>query len=615
MKIRDILHSFYIQFALKLVLTCLGFCLSTLMVMAEPSHAISMHGKPALPADFKHMPYANPDAPKGGKIVHGVMGTYDSVNPFILKSLRTNARGTYDPQLGHLVFESLMFRSRDEPFTFYGLLAEFVEMPEDRSWIEFTLNPNAKWSDGVPVTVEDVLFTFNLLVEKGRPTYASRAKKIDKVEQTGERKVRFTFNELSDREFPLIMALTPILPKHATEYETFDQSTLEPMIGSGPYTMDKIVPGKSITYKRNPDYWAKDIPSRVGFSNFDEVKVEYYRTQTSLFEAFKKGLFDVYPENDPSSWERNFSFPAVASGDVIKAEFNSDNANKMFAFVFNTRKPVFADQRVREALIQLFDFEWVNKNLFFGKYKRTSSFWHGSELSSYGVPASEEEKALLAPYIDKIKPDVLAGTYKPPVSNGSGRDRKLLRKASNLLKQAGYKMRDGQLFDKDGKAMEFEILVLGQRQEKLAIIYRRSLEKLGIKVSVRKVDDAQYQRRTKNFDYDMVLQTYTASLSPGIEQLGRWGTISTNLEGSFNYAGANDPALDYLIDKILQARSREDFITAVRAYDRMLISGDYLVPLYHLDQQWVAHRSYIKPPDKTALYGFRLETWWDERAE
>lgn len=615
MKIRDFLHHICISTGQKLIAACLFMLVALFQVQAEPTHAIAMHGEPDLPADFKHMPYANPDAPKGGKIVHGVMGTFDSVNPFILKSLRTNARGTYDPQLGHLVFESLMFRTRDEPFTFYGLIAEFVELPEDRSWIEFTLNPNAKWSDGVPITVADVLYTFDLLVEKGRPTYASRAKKIEKVEQTGERKVRFTFNELSDREFPLIMALTPILPKHATDFDTFDRSTLKPMIGSGPYTMEKINPGKSIIYKRNPDYWAKDIPSRVGFSNFDEVKVEYYRTQTGLFEAFKKGLFDVYPENDPSSWERNFSFPDVENGEVAKGEFQSDNANKMFAFVFNTRKPVFADQRVREALIQLFDFEWVNKNLFFGKYKRTSSFWHGSELSSFGVPASAAEKALLGQYLDKIKPDVLAGTYKPPVSNASGRDRKLLRKASNLLKQAGYKVQEGQLFDKDGKAMEFEILALGQRQEKLAIIYRRSLEMLGIKVSIRKVDDAQYQRRTKNFDYDMVLQTYTASLSPGIEQVGRWGTLSTDLQGSFNYAGANDPALDYLIDKILQASSREDFITAVRAYDRMLISGDYLVPLYHLDQQWVAHRSYIKPPEKTALYGFRLETWWDARAE
>lgn len=615
MKIRTFLNSFGIHMGLTFLAACLFLLSPVLKALAEPTHGIAMHGEPALPPDYKHMPYVNPDAPKGGRIVHGVMGTYDSVNPFILKSFRTNARGSHDPLLGHLVFEPLMFRSRDEPFTMYGLIAEYVEWPDDRSWIEFTLNPKAQWSDGKPITVEDVIFTFNLLAEKGLPRYASRAKKVAKVEQTGDRKVRFTFNELADREFPMIIALTVVLPKHLIDPETFDQSTLEPMIGSGPYLMDKINPGKFITYKRDPNYWAKDLPSRVGFSNFDEVKIEYYRTQTGLFEAFKKGLFDVYPENDPSSWERSFDFAAVKNGDVTKGEFQSGNANKMFGFVFNTRKPIFAEQKTREALIQLFDFEWINKNLFFGKNRRTASFWHGSNLSSLGKPASEAEKELLGKYIEQIKPEVLAGTYKPPISNGSGRDRKLLRKASNLLQQAGYTMKDGELIDKNGEPMAFEILTRGQRQEKLAIIYRRSLEKLGIKVTIRNVDDAQYQRRTKKFDYDMVLQTYTASLSPGIEQLGRWGTVSTNLEGSFNYAGANDPALDYLIDKILQARSREDFVTAVRAYDRMLISGDYLVPLYHLDQQWVAHRSYIKTPEKTPLYGYRMETWWDARAE
>ena len=615
MKIRKYFPSFVTHLGMTL-LALLVFLLSPLLkAYAEPVHAIAMHGKPALPADYKHMPYINPDAPKGGKIVHGVLGTYDSVNPFILKSLRTNARGTRDPLLGNLVFESLMFRSRDEPFTMYGLIAEFVEWPDDRSWIEFTLNPKAKWSDGKPITVDDVIFTFNLLKEKGKPRYARIAKKVERLEQTGERKVRFTFNDEADREFPMIIALSSVLPKHAIDPETFDQSTLEPMIGSGPYTMDEINPGKFITFKRNPDYWAKNLPSRIGFSNFDEVKIEYYRTQTGLFEAFKKGLFDVYPENDPSAWERSFDFPAIDRGEIIKNEFQSGNANKMFAFVFNTRKPVFENQKTREALIQLFDFEWVNKNLFFGKYQRTSSFWHGSELSSFGVPASDAEKELLGEYLDQIKPEVLDGIYKPPVSNGSGRDRKQLRKASKLLKEAGYMMRNGKLVDENGKPLEFEILSRGQRQEKLAIIYRRSLEKLGITVTIRNVDDAQYQRRTKKFDYDMVLQTYRASLSPGIEQMGRWSTISTNLEGSFNYAGANDPALDYLIDKILQARSREDFVTAVRAYDRMLISGDYLVPLYHLDQQWVAHRNYIKTPENTSLYGYRLETWWDARAE
>lgn len=615
MKIRKYKKTFITHFGLT-ALALIVFLLSPVhKVFAEPVHGIAMHGSPALPPDFKHMPYVNPDAPKGGRIVHGVMGTFDSVNPFILKSFRTNARGSHDPLLGHLVFESLMFRTRDEPFTMYGLIAEKVEWPDDRSWIEFTLNPKAKWSDGKPITVEDVIFTFDLIAEKGLPRYASRAKNIEKIEQTGERKVRFTFNELADREFPMIVALTVVLPKHAIDPETFDQSTLEPMIGSGPYLMDEIVPGKYITYKRNPDYWGKDLPTRIGFSNFDEVKIEYYRTQTGLFEAFKKGLFDAYPENDPSAWERNFDFPAVTDGKVKKTAFQSGNANKMFAFVFNTRKEVFKDAKVREALIQLFDFEWVNKNLFFGAYNRTASFWHGSELSSFGIPASDAEKELLGEHLNKIKPDVLNGTYQPPVSDGSGRDRRLLRKAGNLLKQAGYSMRDGRLMDPKGEAVSFEILTRGESQEKLAVIFRRSLEKLGIGVSIRTVDDAQYQRRTKNFDYDMVLQTYTASLSPGIEQIGRWGSISKDLEGSFNFAGASDPALDYLIDKILQARSRKDFITAVRAYDRMLISGAYLVPLYHLDQQWLAHRSYIKIPEKTPLYGFRPETWWDARVE
>ena len=568
-----------------------------------------------LPADYRHMPYVNPDAPKGGSIVHGVRGTFDSVNPFILKSFRTNARGSHDPVLGHLVFESLMFRSRDEPFTMYGLLAEFVEWPDDRSWIEFTLNPKARWSDGVPVTVDDVIFTFNLLKEKGLPRYAARAKKVAKVEQTGERKVRFTFNELADREFPMIVALTAVLPKHATDFDTFDQSTLKPMVGSGPYTMETINPGKFISYKRNPDYWAKDLPSRKGFSNFDSVKIEYFRTQNSLFEAFKKGIFDVYPESDPAVWKRKFDFPAVQDGNIALDTFKTGNAAKMQAFVFNTRKKIFKDQRVRKALIELFDFEWVNKNLFYGAYQRTASFWHGSNLSSYGVPASPAELVLLRPYLDQIKPELLDGTYRPPKSDGSGRDRKLMRKAVDLLKSAGYRMQGTTLLGPDDTPLQFEILTLDRGQEKLAIAYRRSLERLGIQVTIRTVDNAQYQRRTKKFDYDMVIQTYTASLSPGIEQLGRWGTISTNLEGSFNYAGANDPALDALIDEILTARERQDFITAVRAYDRLLISGDYLVPLYHLDEQWVARRSYIKPPNETSLYGFQLETWWDERAQ
>jgi len=582
---------------------------------AEPTHGIAMHGEPALPANYTHLPYANPDARKGGTIVYGVTGTFDSVNPFILKSMRTNARGSWDHLFGRLVFEPLMFRSRDEPFTMYGLLAEYVEWPEDRSWIEFTLNPNAKWSDGMPVTVEDVIFTYDLLEKKGRPPYNARKQKIASIVKTGERKVKFTFNDKADREYPLIIALNPVLPKHAIDVETFDQSSIKPMIGSGPYIMDKIQPGKFITYKRDPNYWAKDIPSRKGFSNFDTVRVDYFRSQNALFEAFKKGIIDVYPETDPSTWLRDFDFPAVQDGRVIKDELKIGKPSTMLGFVFNTRRKKFADQNLRSALINLFDFEWVNKNLYFGAYRRTVSYWHGSELSSYGKPASEAEKTLLAPYMDRIRADVLDGTYAPPKSDGSGRDRRLIRKALKLFRDAGYVYKNGQMLDKDNQQFTFEILTRDKEQEKLAIIYRRNLEKIGISVEIRTVDSAQYQRRTKSYDYDMVMQTYTASLSPGIEQIWRWSTKSTNVEGTFNYAGANDPAIDAMINHLLNARTKTEFVTAVRAYDRLLISGDYVLPLYHTDKQWVARRSHIERPDKTALYGYRSETWWDSRAK
>ena len=581
--------------------------------LAQPVHGIAMHGRPALPADYQHFPYANPNAPKGGQITYGVMGTFDSVNPFILKSMRTNARGSWDHQFGHLVFESLLARNYDEPFTMYGLLAEKVEWPDDRKWIEFTLNPNAKWSDGVPVSVQDVLFTYELLTEKGRPPYNSRMKKIEKIEKTGNRKVKFTFNENADREFPMIISLSPILPKHATDVANFDKSSLKPMIGSGPYLMDEIAPGKHITYKRNPDYWAKDLPSRVGFSNFETVRVEYFRNTSGMFEAFKKGLIDVYPESDPAAWRRKFEFPAVASGDVIKDRFVSGTPAKMQGFVFNTRRELFKNKRLRQALTMLFDFEWVNRNLFFNSYQRTVSFWHGSELSSLGAPANGRELELLAPWRNEISEAVLAGTYRPPITDGSGRDRKVLREAFEALKEAGYTQKDDYMVDTDGRPLTFEILTRSAKQAKLAIAFRRSLEKFGIVVEIRTVDDAQYQRRVQEYDYDMVIRTYSASLSPGIEQIWRWGSKSRDVPGTFNFAGVSDPAIDAMIQHLLDAKTREEFVAAVRAYDRLLINGSYAVPLFHVNEQWVARWKHIQRPEHTSLYGYQFETWWDER--
>ncbi|WP_425418440.1 extracellular solute-binding protein [Oricola indica] len=580
---------------------------------AEPSHGVAMHGEPALPSDYTHFPYANPDAPKGGSVKYGVRGTFDSLNPFVLSSMRTTARGIWDPEFGNLVFESLMLRSRDEPFTMYGLIAEKVDMDEERTWAEFSINPDAKWSDGVPITPEDVIFTYEILTEKGRPPYNRRMNNIDKIEKTGDLKVKFTFNENADREFPLLVMLTPVLPKHATNVETFEQSTLTPPVGSGPYLVDSIEPGTRITYKRNPDYWAKDIPSKRGFDNYDSVTVEYFRDQTALFEAFKKGVFDIYPESDPVKWETAYDFPAVEDGRIKKASFVSNRPESMLGFFFNTRRDQFADPKVREALAMLFDFEWVNKNLFGDRYTRTGSYWQNSdELSALGRPADEREKALLEPYPDAVLPEVMDGTYTPVETDGSGRDRSVMRAALEKLGEAGYAISDGKLM-KDGKQLSFEIMTSNLDEEKMALAYKRTADTLGIDVSVRTVDDAQFQKRRQTYDYDMTAASLSSSLSPGAEQIWRWGSRSRDVEGTFNYAGASDPAIDAMIDALVNAREREDFAAAVRALDRILISGHYVIPLYHIRESWVAHWAHIKYPEKTPLYGYQLPVWWSEK--
>lgn len=581
---------------------------------AEPSHGIAMHGPPSLPANYLHFPYANPDAPQGGEITYGVLGTFDSLNPFILKSQGTTARGMWDQQFGNLVYEPLMARSRDEPFTMYGLIAEKIETPDDRSWAEFTLNPKAKWSDGKPITVEDVLFTYELLEEKGRPPYSSRMDKIAKIEKTGPNKVRFIFNEKSDREFPLIIALSPVLPKHAIDRDTFDQSTLIPPVGSGPYRIAKVDAGKLIIFEKDPNYWARDLPSKRGFDNFGSIRIEYYRNFNSMFEAFKKGLFDVLPVGDPTLWRRGFDFPAVTDGRVVKEAFKSGKPSNLLGFVFNTRKPMFDNREVRRALAMMFDFEWVNKNIFLSAYQRTTSFWHGSYLASAGNVASPLELALFGEAANDIDPAVLDGTYRPPVSNGSGRDRKIMRKAFNILKKQGYRSEGGKLVNASGEPLAFEIMTRDQNEERLAIAFQRSLALIGVDVTIRTVDDAQYQRRVQTHDYDMMLRTHSASLSPGIEQIGRWGSATKDLKGSYNYAGVAETVIDRAIQAMLDAREKDEFTAAVRALDRLLISGHYVVPLFHLDEQWVARREHLGRPDKTSLYGPQFSTWWDNRA-
>jgi peptide/nickel transport system substrate-binding protein len=590
-------------------LLAVGFALSAATCEAAAQHGIAMHGTPALPPDFDHLPYANPDAPKGGRMTYAGIGTFDSLNPLIVSG--TAPRGLWDAVWGNNVWEALLVRNRNEAFSLYGLLAESVDMPDDRAWIEFTLRPEAKFSDGQPVTVEDVIFSLELLRDKGRPNYRSYYSKVANVEQTGERSLRVTFNDKADREVPLLIGLMPILPKHATDAENFDKSSLAIPIGSGPYSVVDVSAGRYVTLKRNPDYWGKDLPIKRGVDNFDEIRVEYYRDTNSYFEAFKKGLFDTLAESDPTRWASGYDFPAVKEGRVVLDSFTTGVPKGMNAFVLNSRRPQLADPKVREALTYFLDFEWLNSNLFFGLYQRSGSYFQGSELSALGEPAGEAEKALLAPFPDAVRTDVMDGAYAPPKSDGSGQDRAMLGKGVALLKEAGYEPRNGKMVNAaSGAPLAFEFLAQTRDQERLALAYQRWLAIAGIGLDVRLVDSAQYQERQKSFDFDIIQFRYPASLSPGNEQLFRWSSDAAKTDGTFNFAGAASPALDAMLQALIAAKSKEDFVAAARALDRVLISGFYVLPLFHADQDWTARWTRVEHPAKSSLYGGEPTTWW-----
>jgi peptide/nickel transport system substrate-binding protein len=595
------------------VAATLGLGLVPQLGHAAPAHGIAMIGEPALPADFEHLPYVDPDAPKGGSITYGVVGTFDSLNPMIVQGGLTSARGlSSDPLLGNLVFESLLARSADEPFTLYGFIAETVETPPDRSWVEFTLNPKATFSDGQPVTIDDVIFSLELLRDKGRPNYRSYYSKVERIERVGDRGVRFHIENAKDRELPLILGLMPVLPKHAIDPETFDKSTLARPIGTGPYVVAEVRAPNFVVYKRNPDYWAKDLPIKRGIDNFDEIRVDYYRDATSMFEAFKKGLYQVSPDGDPAQWNTAYNFPAVQQGRVVKETFRTGTPKGMSGFVFNTRRAVFADPAVRAALADLFDFEWVNHNLYYDAYVRSAGYFNDSELSSIGRPADERETALLAPYPGVVRADVMDGTYRPTVSDGSGADRKVLRAALSTLQGAGYELDASNVLvnTATGKPLAFEILVTTKEDERLALAYQRTLGRIGITATIRNVDSAQFQQRRQTFDFDMTRMSWAASLSPGNEQNFRWSQAAADTEGSFNLPGAKLEAIDAMIEAMLAAPTREDFVAAVRALDRILISGDYVVPLFYLPESWIARWTTVARPETTSLTGPRLESWY-----
>ena len=574
------------------------------MAEASPKHAIAMHGEPALGPDFPHMRYADPAAPKGGRIVNGVIGTFDSLNPFIV-------RGLAPTQIRGYVIESLLARGYDEPFTLYGLLARTVDTDEDRTYVTFALNPAAKFSDGKPVTAADVIFSWQILRDKGRPNFRTYYTKVTKAEALDERTVRFDLSSAGDRELPLILGLMPVLAKHAIDADKFEETTFQPILGSGPYTITEVKPGRSVTLKRDPNYWGRDLALTKGFWNFDEVRTEFFRDANSHLEAFTKGLYDVRPELDPSRWETAYNVPAVRDGRIVKEAFPTGMPKGISGLIFNTRRPIFADVRVREAIGLLFDFEWVNHNFFFDKYARTASYFEGSELSARGRAADVKETALLAPYPNAVRADIMTGTYQPPVTDGSGRDRDTLKRALELLEAAGYEFVGTELRAHGSKQpFAFEILVTTKEQERLALAFSRQVKRAGITAKVRVVDAVQYDRRRIAYDFDMIEYRWDQSLSPGNEQAFYWGQAAADEQGTRNYMGAKSPAIDAMIAAMLRARERPDFVAAVRALDRVLVSGFYLVPLYHLPEQWVARWSAIQHPAVTSLSGYLPETWW-----
>jgi peptide/nickel transport system substrate-binding protein len=564
-------------------------------------HAIAMHGEPALARGFTHLPYADPNAPKGGRIIFGQQGTFDSLNPLVVLGVAPDAVPRY-------VQQSLLLRSADEPFTAYGLLASRVELNEERTKLAFDIDERAKFSDGTPVTADDVLFTYEMLKTKGKPFHRASLGRVTKAEAPSLRRVVFELGDGSNRELPLVIGAMPIFARHATNAETFGETSFKPALGSGPYLVEEVRPGEGLTLKRRRDFWAEDHPLTRGLFNPDEIRYDFYRDANALFEAFKAGLYDVRIEPDPTRWMTGYDVPAVRDGRIQREALHFQAPKGMTGLVFNTRRPIFADIKVREALGILFDFEWVNRNLFHGVYKRVGSFFSDSELSALGVPADEREKALLAAFPKAVRGDLLAGSWMPPASDGSGRDREQARRALALLNQAGYGMVDGVLRSlKGGDPLAFEITVTNRPQERLALNYASSLERLGIAVSVRLIDDVQYWRRLSAFDFDMIQWTWPASASPGNEQIGRWGSANADRKGALNYAGVKSPAVDAVLQAILGARKREDFVAAVRALDRLLLSGFYVVPLYYLPETWFAHTRDVVLPERKPAYFLATE--------
>jgi microcin C transport system substrate-binding protein len=587
------------------------------------SNAIAVLGKPALPPDFPYFPYVNPNAPKGGEVRLAFGGTFDNFNSFILRG--SGPLGLAGPwvilpggsgsgsSVGH-VFESLLTSSADEGDAAYGHLAQTIEMPQSRLWVAFDINPAAKFSDGTLVTAEDVAWSYNAFMTQGRPQYRVQFADVKDVEVTGERRVVFHFKSSENRELPLMVGGLPVFSKHFFEGRDFSRPLTDPPIGSGPYRIASFDMGRDIVFQRNPDWWARDLPTGKGTNNFDQVRIDYYRDLTVAMEAFKAGQVDLRSENTAARWHTFYDFPAVQNGLVIKHDFRHHLPTGMQGWAMNTRRKVFANPLVRHALGLVYDFEWANKNLFYGDYTRTESYFDNSDLASSGIPQGDELK-LLEPFRQELPPELFTEKFTLPVTDGSGNNREQSIQALKLMAQAGWHVKDRKLVDADGQQMTFTILLDDPSFERVALPYVDDLKRLGIDVRVRTVDPAQFQHVTDDFDFDMTLVVYPEGDVPGNGLRDDFSCASAKTVGSSNLPGACDPAVDALIEKVVTAQDRPTLLSAAHALDRVLLWRWYLVPNYSNQKFHVAWWNRFGYPDKPIREGFNFDTWWVDAAK
>jgi len=570
--------------------------------VVHKSHAIAMHGDPKYAADFRHFDYVNPNAPKAGEMVLGDNGNWDTFNGFIIK-------GSAAPGLNYL-YDRLMVSSADEPFTMYGLIAETIEWPEDRSWVIFNIDPDARWHDGEPITAEDVVWTFETLKEKGTPNFRFYYASVEKAEALERLRVKFTFAAGDNRELPLIVGQMQILPKHYWQEREFDQTTLEPPLGSGPYRIGGFEPNRFIEWRRVEDYWAEDHPARAGQYNLDVIRYESFFDQNVIREAIKGGILDFRQENQAKAWALDYDIEAVEDGWLRKEEVEHNRPAGMQAFIMNTRRPIFADPRVRRAMAYAFDFEWTNRNLFFGQYTRTESYFANSELASDGLPTGREEE-ILRRFEDRLPQRLFTEPYFAPSTNGTGWPRENLLKALDLLRQAGWVVRDLRLVNAEtGEPFSFEFMLAQQAFERVILPYVRNLKRLGIEVRVRLVDTSQYINRVRSQDFDMIVAGWGQSESPGNEQRAYWHSDSADQPGTRNYAGISDPVIDKLVEMVIAAPTREELVQRTRALDRVLLWGHYVVPNWHLNADRLLYWDKFERPQVTPDNGTSIDFWW-----